>query len=321
MLVRLALAALSLHAVTAAPAPQGATTWYAVSTTPQGDTVSPPTHWYAVDTSSTTTPSSRTTSSSTVASSTSSSASSSSSSAPASSTAIVSSKKGVGYNDEYLTRELAISWAYNWKSRRGGELSEGVTYEPMLWGRNATGWATDAQLGLDEGASALLHLNEPDIWSQSAMNVTEGIDSWLTNMSPFYGKTNLVSAAVSNSPEAANLRWLQYFFGNCTQCEQETHAVALHWYSDSFNTSAFKTWFTDAYELLQKPIWITEFGVQRFTSSSNVTQKQEFLEDVIPWMEAQPFIERYAAFGTFPGRFVNDDGSLTALGRTYSETV
>lgn len=24
------------------------------------------------------------------------------------------------------------------------------------WGRNATGWATDAQLGLDEGASALL---------------------------------------------------------------------------------------------------------------------------------------------------------------------
>ncbi|GJN88579.1 hypothetical protein Rhopal_001545-T1 [Rhodotorula paludigena] len=286
MLVRLALAALSLHAVTAAPAPQGATTWYAVSTTPQGDTVSSPTHWYAVDTSSSTTPSSRTTSSSTVASSISSSASSTSSSAPASSTPIVSSKKGVGYNDEYLTRDLAISWAYNWKSRRGGELSEGVTYEPML--------------------------------SQSAMNVTEGIDSWLTNMSPFYGQTNLVSAAVSNSPEAANLRWLQYFFGNCTQCEQETHAVALHWYSDSFNTSAFKTWFTNAYKLLQKPIWITEFGVQRFTSSSNVTQKQEFLEDVIPWMEAQPFIERY---GTFRGRFVNDDGSLTALGRTYSETV
>ncbi|GAA6017526.1 hypothetical protein JCM10207_008256 [Rhodosporidiobolus poonsookiae] len=311
VLFHLAALPLALSAVQAIPAPRPE--WYLAepASTTTTTTSALPTQWYAADPT--------TTSSQASSSAAGTTSSSSSSSAAASATGYVSSKKGVGYNDPSLTRNLAISWAYDWQSDGGDGLNEGVEYYPMLWSdQNASTWPADVEKALAAGSSALLGFNEPDIWSQSDMSISTAVSSWLSNLSPYAGRARLISPAVSNSPQALNIRWLEYFFGNCTQCAQETSAAALHWYSDEFNTTAFKTYFQDAYQRLQRPIWITEFGVQRFTSSSNVTEKQAFLEDVIPWMEAQPWIEKY---GTFVGRFVNKDGSLTALGETYSNTV
>ncbi|GAA5905920.1 hypothetical protein JCM6882_009070 [Rhodosporidiobolus microsporus] len=334
---RLSLLAAASGLAAAAPAPQS---WYEapLPTTTRGPTPAFTGPWFLAELPSTTTASSTTTeavtsttaSSNTAAESSSSSTSSSTStSASAGPTGTVSTKKGVGYskNQDYLSRNLAVDWVYNWGSVVTGELTDGVTYLPMrallfpLWGTDDEGWAEDAQKGLDNGADALLGFNEPDIWSQSDMNISTAVDSWKRNFSPFYGKAKLISPAVSNSPQALNLRWLEQFYGNCTQCRDETHAVALHWYSDSEGPEEFKSYFTEAYERLGLPIYITEFGFQRFTSSSNVTQKQEFLEGVIPWLEETSFIERYAAFGTFVGRFVDKDASLTDLGETYSDTV
>jgi hypothetical protein len=119
------------------------------------------------------------------------------------------------------------------------------------------------------------------------MTPIEAGESWLKNFSPFYGSgVKLISPAVSNDPKSGNLNWLESFFGNCTQCAAETHAAALHWYSDSFFTLTVdpflrQTYFSDAYQRLQRPIYITEFGVGRFTISSNLEEKQAFLEDVI----------------------------------------
>lgn len=42
---------------------------------------------------------------------------------------------------------------------------------------------------------------------------------------------------------------------------------------------------------------------------------------MIPWMDQQPWIQRYAGFGDFAGNYVNQDGSLTPLGQVYSDTV
>ncbi|GAA5838460.1 hypothetical protein JCM11251_003397 [Rhodosporidiobolus azoricus] len=235
-------------------------------------------------------------------------------------TGVISSKKGAGYSEgqDYLTRDLAISWAYNWQRKPTDELQEGVTFLPLLWGDDDSNWAEDAQQGIDNGADALLAFNEPDIWSQSALNISYAVDSWKRNFSPFYGKAKLISPAVSNSPQALNIRWLEQFYGNCTTCRDETHAVALHWYSDSQGPEEFKSYFTDAYERLGLPIYITEFGFQRFTNDGNSTIKQEWLQQVIPWLEQSSFIERY---GTFVGRFVNKDSTLTQLGEVYSNTV
>lgn len=40
------------------------------------------------------------------------------------------------------------------------------------------------------------------------------------------------------------------------------------------------------------PIWITEFA-----GSGTTEQQQSFFKYVLPWMETQNFIERYAGFG------------------------
>jgi hypothetical protein len=43
-----------------------------------------------------------------------------------------------------------------------------------------------------------------------------------------------------------------------------------------------KNYLADAYNTLQKPIWLTEFA-----GSGTVAEQQTFLKYVIPWMEKQ----------------------------------
>ncbi|GAA6039758.1 hypothetical protein JCM8097_004206 [Rhodosporidiobolus ruineniae] len=315
-LPRLSLLALAASGATAAPA------WYEAPLPTTTTTSAAPTQWFVADPTWSFAPASSSSASSTAASSSSSSTAASSSAAP-SSTATATAKRGVGFNDAYLTKNLAISWAYSWQpTYSGGELNDGVEFVPMLWGKNDSNWFAEAEQGIANGATALLAANEPDIYSQSNLTVQEGIDLWRKNFSPFYGRANLVSPAVSNDPKSGSVGWLEQFFGNCTQCQQETHAAALHYYSDDGNTTALKAYFEDTYARLNKPIWITEFGYQKLTmTSGNVTAKQEFLEDVVPWMEQTPWIERYAAFGDFVNRFVWANASLTPLGETYNNAA
>lgn len=52
-----------------------------------------------------------------------------------------------------------------------------------------------------------------------------------------------------------------------------------------------------------------------------MAEQQAFLQQAIPWMESQSWLVRYSYEGDFAGTFVNADGSLTALGVTYRDTV
>ncbi|BGP35613.1 hypothetical protein JCM10296v2_007454 [Rhodotorula toruloides] len=222
--------------------------------------------------------------------------------APAS-TETASSKKGVGYNTASYTSNLKISWAYNWGQTPDGTLDKGVEYVPMFWGPGgASTWSANAQRAISSGSTHLLGMNEPDLSSQSNLTIPQAVATWKANMSPFYGKAKLVSPAVTNGGYPMGVGYLQDFKGN--------------WYDAAWNEGWFKNFLTDAYNTLGKPIWLTEFA-----GSGTVAEQQQFLETVIPWMDAQPWIQRYAGFGDFAGNYVNSDGSLTPLGQTYSDTV
>lgn len=120
--------------------------------------------------------------------------------------------------------------------------------------------------------------------------------------------------------------WVVYFYN---------YKDFLDWCHTCQNWCYFTGYFTDASKTFAGyPIWITEFA-----GSGTTQQQQSFLEYVIPWLETQSFVERYAAFGKpliftttyvnlsvliigdFAGNYVNNDGSLTALGTTYASTV
>ncbi|GAA6039759.1 hypothetical protein JCM8097_004207 [Rhodosporidiobolus ruineniae] len=268
--------------------------------------------------SSTTTTTSRTTTSTTtraVASS-----STTTSSRPASSTVAAPSaaakKKGTGYNDGALTRNLNLSWAYNWGQVPDGTLNSGVEFVPMLWNDNAGSWATNAQNAINSGSTHLLGFNEPDLDSQANMNVTRAATAWRKYMSPFYGKAKLVSPAVTNGGGTMGRAWLQSFQAACPDCWSQIDAVALHWYDAAWNTGYFTNYLTEAHNMFpDKKIWLTEFA-----GSGTSAEQQTFLKTVIPWMESQTWLERYAGFGDFVGNYVNADGSLTPLGQVYAST-
>ncbi|GAA5839774.1 hypothetical protein JCM9279_005165 [Rhodotorula babjevae] len=224
-----------------------------------------------------------------------------------------STKKGIGYNDAALTKILAISWAYNWGQLPEGTLSPGVEYVPMLWNDNAGDWFVNAQKAIDNGSKYLLAFNEPDLVGQADMTIAAVVAGWQKYMSPFKGKAKLVSPAVTNGGAPLGRDYLASFFEACPTCLAETDAIALHWYDAAWNIGYFTNYLEEAYARFGKPIWLTEFA-----GSGTVAEQQAFFATVLPWMEKQPFIERYAGFGDFVGTYVNSDASLTPLGQAYS---
>ncbi|KAM0789286.1 hypothetical protein ACM66B_000126 [Microbotryomycetes sp. NB124-2] len=237
---------------------------------------------------------------------------------------VTSTKKGLGYNTAKFVKPFsdknALAWAYNWANSEtwGSQpaLNQNVEFVPMLWGKDATGWSAAASKAISEGSKHLLGFNEPDLGSQSNISPTEAARLWKLNMQPFAGKAKLISPAITNGPanQGMGTGWMDQFLAACTGCRID--GIAIHWYDSATNTGYFTNYLTDVANKYGKKIWLTEFA-----GSGSVAEQQAFFKKVVPWMESQSFVERYAAFGAFAGTFVNDDGTLRPLGQTYLETV
>ncbi|GAA5902430.1 hypothetical protein JCM6882_002751 [Rhodosporidiobolus microsporus] len=243
-----------------------------------------------------------------------SSAQSTTSSAAAAPTSSLKSKKGICFNEAKLTRNINAAWSYNWGMKRDATLVEGTDFVPMLWSDNVGDWMEEAPKQIAAGATHLLGFNEPDLDTQANMTVPESVAAWKKYMSPFSDQAKLVSPAVTNGGYPMGVTYLEWFFGNCTQCYHETEAIALHWYDSALNEPYFTNYLIEAHEKFSRPIWLTEFA-----GSGSVAEQTAFFDKVIPWMDEQPWIHRYAGFGDFAGTFVNEDGSVTKLGQAYND--
>ncbi len=63
-------------------------------------------------------------------------------------------------------------------------------------------------------------------------------------------------------------------------------------------------------------VWITEFG-----ATGTDAEVESFLQTVLPWLDSQPMITRYAYFmcGTAAGQLVSGT-SQSAIGQVYAAT-
>ncbi|KAI9864757.1 MAG: hypothetical protein M1824_004664 [Vezdaea acicularis] len=283
-------------------------------------------------TSSTTKPAS--TSASTVkttstTSSTAKPASTSSSSAAASSPASPSGggggstgtgKRGLAYNNGALTSAFSgnpkVSWGYNWGNSPSG-LASGFEFIPTLWGTDArfTGpWSDAANKAISAGSKHLFSFNEPDLGAQSNLSPAAAAAGYKQYMNPFAGKAKLGAPSITNGAGTSPLMgidWLSAFLTACSGCSIDF--INIHWYDSATNIDYFKKHVQDAYKAGGgKPVWITEFE-----GSGTAAQKTAFLEAVIPWLDSQDYVERYAWFGVFDGNLVNGN-SLSPLGKTYA---
>ncbi|GAA5964011.1 hypothetical protein JCM3765_007838 [Sporobolomyces pararoseus] len=238
------------------------------------------------------------------------------------------SKKGLGFERIVDRAPLAsssdLAWAYNWNSHlfetNGEKVPSGVQFVPMLWKPDNDHLKTfekDVEYwkGQPGGVTHILGFNEPDLGGQADMSVQATVDAWAQYMQPFAKQgIKLVSPAVTNGAAPMGLTFLENFMAGVKQRGLKVDAIALHWYDSPTNFDYFKNHLTEAHDKFGLPIWLTEYG---FTSGTE-QQKIDFHSKMVPWMDSQPWIERYAAFGDFVGTFVDGNGGVLPLGNAYA---
>ncbi|KAE9363009.1 glycoside hydrolase family 128 protein [Stipitochalara longipes BDJ] len=270
---------------------------------------------------------------------TSSSTSFSTSPLPTSSGTVGTGKRGLAYTDGNPDGNAAyanlfvgypkISWGYDWGYPSQG-LDPYFEFVPMLWGLPSgsdPSWTAAVQT---TGTKNILGFNEPDLKYSGSSNIlpAKAAAGYQSYMQPFAGSVKIGMPNVlwnnmgsSSGGSYDSAVWTQYFFGNCTGCHFDF--AAIHYYQDCNPSNSGQTgaaWFqgnvTNAYETLGLPVWITEF--QCYGSDA---QQVAFLQQVLPWLDAQSYVQRYAYFGTFPGHTINANGTgLSDIGVAYATT-
>jgi hypothetical protein len=232
-------------------------------------------------------------------------------------------KRGVAYNDPAAVHTLAssggISWAYDWAGSIFGNLPSGIEFVPMLWGtRDFGGWLTTIETALSSGSKYILGFNEPDMPAQANMTPGEAANFYMTHITPFAGKAKLISPAVSSSTNPGmGLSWFESFIGSCSSCG--ISGLAVHWYGNS--ADEFKSFVTEAMDTASKnnldELWITEFGLNAdINGITDLGTTTAFINDVVPWLNQQDGVTRYAYFFAADGYLLSGN-TLNAAGQTY----
>jgi hypothetical protein len=228
-------------------------------------------------------------------------------------------KRGLCYNDPSLTTFFGskVTWAYNWGQTPGSGLDGSLEYSPMLWSgeSSVTGsWSANAKSAIAAGSSVLLGFNEPDLDTQSDMTVAEAVSAWQQFMQPLAcSGARLAAPAVTNGGSPMGLAWLSSFLQECSGCTVDV--VPIHWYGDATDPDDFTSHVQQAYSASGgRPIWITEFGA---TGSDD--EIESFFQTVLPFLDSQSYVERYAYFMDGEGSLVNSAGTgLSDIGNSYN---
>ena len=216
-----------------------------------------------------------------------------------------------------------MTWAYNWAAGFQGTLGAGLEYVPLLWGlTSVSGWSAAAQSAASAGSKHFLSFNEPDLPSQSNIDPATAATNHIQYMNPVSSLGQIGSPAITNgagTSPPSGIDWLNAFFTSCGgQCKVDF--VAFHWYDDATNIDYFKQHVTDVINAAAahgiSKVWLTEFG-----GLGTDSQVQTFLQEALPWLDAQPAVERYAYFmcGTAAGQLISGTGQ-SAVGQVYAST-
>jgi hypothetical protein len=231
------------------------------------------------------------------------------------------SKRGVSYNDASLLSGFTsgssqVSWAYNWGDSSSG--LTGLAYVPMLWGlgSHTNSWTAAANAAIAAGSTAILTFNEPDLSSQSNLDYETAAQGFMDYVQQFAGKVKLGAPAVTNGGAPMGLTYMQNFLGACKTKGCQIDFVCIHWYNGG-TADDFKTYVQNAYtQSGNLPVWITEFQ-----APGDTAEQTAFLQEVIPWLDSQSFVEKYAYFMASDGILLSAGSTLSTLGETFASYV
>jgi hypothetical protein len=247
-------------------------------------------------------------------------------------------KKGAGAGDNTERDALNVTWWYDWG--RDDVSTATQSYVPMMWGAYSTFETTMNTVINKTNVTHFLAFNEPDSEGQGGSSLTT--TNPLTAV-PYYKKM-LRSGMRMGSPATTESQyrvWLSDFRDEATQQNLRIDYVAVHWYdwgnvcpnftgcdltmpipgktvdmnaTNIFNR--FKSHINAVYELHKKPIWITEFHAHDIRPDA---VQEAFMLLALPWLDANPNVERYAYFFGNDVFARNPNGTLTGPGQVYSD--
>jgi len=248
-----------------------------------------------------------------------------------------------------------ISWSYDYFSLPNASNNVGpYTYPsppyrfiPLLYNDApslTSIWAVNVNFSIAHyGADAIFGFNEPDAsfaGLSANMPVAQSVAGYTNFMQQFAGRVKIGAPAVTNA--GSGLTYLAQFLGNATRekANLTLDFINIHWYASPYNIDYFQSYLQSAYNLSALyspnltssfvdtangavlPVWITEFGMDQSYYDAPTTV--QFLKNASRFMDAQPWVERYAWFGDYPSSngatnmLLNGDGSgRSALGNAY----
>jgi hypothetical protein len=149
--------------------------------------------------------------------------------------------------------------------------------------------------------------------SQSNLDPGAAASGYMQYMQPFAGKAALGAPAVTNGGAPAGIAYLQSFLGACSSCTIDF--VNCHWYDAASNVEGFKQHVSDVHDAAGgRPVWITEMG-----AFGSVDEQNAFLQQVIPWLDATDYVQRYAYF--YADGALTENSVISELGNTFMSFV
>lgn len=156
--------------------------------------------------------------------------------------------------------------------------------------------------------------NEPDYSGQADLTVAAAVSGWMTYMQPYASKASLGAPAVTNGGSPMGLTYLGNFLSALKDAGGSYDFCSIHWYDSATNIDYFKNYMQEASTACNgKPIWLTEFG-----ASGSADEQNTFLQTVMPWMDEQSYIERYAYFMVATDNLISTGTTLSTLGNTFA---
>lgn len=225
----------------------------------------------------------------------------------------------------------SVTWFYNWSTSAkldGNE--EGIVFVPMTWNGGYNTNDLRNYLKNHPEVDYLLAFNEPNFKDQANMTPSQAAKAWpalqaiadefnLKLVSPapnWCGWCVEENGTTYNSP----YDWLRDFLKECKDCRVDY--IGIHFYMGAME--AVKGSIEQLYNQFGKPIWLTEFNMDKNGMGDNgtVDEQRDFMVKMIDWMEQDPRIYRYSWFltrgGILPDLMASTRGQLATLGKIYA---
>ncbi|MCX6309182.1 MAG: glycosyl hydrolase [Bacteroidia bacterium] len=217
------------------------------------------------------------------------------------------SKKGMA--GEGVKKVLAGTfWNYEWEP--SGESTSDIEFVPMIKGRVQNKNYRWEEVRVRDGQTHMLGFNEPMSDKQGDLTVDEAIALW-----PKEQMMGLRLGSPARTDGDIGDKWLIEFMQKAKDKGYRIDFVNIHCYNKN-NAPAMRSWINAEYQKYGKPIWLSEFNCDQFTT---VAAQEKYVAEVVKMLEDAPFVERYAYYNDKDTRnlFNATFTGLSTVGQVY----